>query len=122
MSIERDRRRARHRRQLRGRSKLFGTPDRPRLCVTKTLQHLYVQVIDDVAGHTVVAASTLDPEVSDGLNGTCNVAAAGAVGEVVAKRALANDIKRVVFDRAGFPYHGKLKALAEAAREAGLEF
>jgi len=122
MSIERDRRRARQRRQLRGRNRVFGAPDRPRLCVTKTLRHLYAQVIDDVAGCTIAAASTLDPELRDGLDGTCNIAAAQAVGAAVAKRALEQNIKRVVFDRAGLPYHGKVKALSEAAREAGLEF
>jgi large subunit ribosomal protein L18 len=89
--------------------------------VTKTLRHLYCQIIDDVAGHTLVAASTLDADVRDGLNGTCNIAAAEAVGTALAKRALKKKIKRVVFDRAGFAYHGKIKALSEAAREAGLE-
>lgn len=90
--------------------------------MTKTLRHLYVQIIDDVAGHTLVAASTLDPALADELNGTSNVGAAQAVGTAVAKRALKKKIKRVVFDRAGFAYHGKLKAVSEAAREAGLDF
>ena len=122
MSIERDRKRARTKRQLRTRNKVIGTAERPRLCVTKTLRHLYAQVIDDVTGRTIASASTLDAEVRASLNGTCNMGAAQAVGAAVATRALAKDVKRVVFDRAGFPYHGKIKALSDAAREAGLEF
>ena len=122
IDTERERRRARRRRQLRGRHKIFGTSERPRLCVVKTLRHLYAQVIDDVAGHTLAAASTLDPELRDDLDGTCSMAAASAVGAAVAKRATAKGITGVVFDRAGCPYHGKVKAMAEAAREAGLEF
>ncbi len=90
--------------------------------MTKALRHLYAQVIDDVRGHTIAAASTLDAEVKEELNGTGNIAAARAVGATVAKRAVQQGIKRVVFDRAGYPYHGKIKALGEAAREAGLEF
>jgi len=101
---------------------VFGTPDRPRLCVTRTLRHIYAQVIDDVAGRTLVAASTLDPKLKGELNGTCDSKAAEVVGTAVAQRALASDIKRVVLDRAGFAYHGKVKALSDAAREAGLEF
>jgi large subunit ribosomal protein L18 len=122
MSVERDRRRARRRRQLRGRRRAFGTAERPRLCVTKTLRHLHAQIIDDVAGHTIAAASTLDPELRAELNGTCNMAAAQAVGASVAKKALEKGIRQVIFDRGGFPYHGKIRALAESAREAGLKF
>lgn len=122
MSQEQDRRVARQRRQARGRSKIKGTPRRPRLCVTKTLKHIYAQIIDDTRGHTLAAASTLDSEVSEGLSSTANVQAAAAVGQAVAKRALADDIQEVIFDRAGWPYHGKVAALAEAAREAGLKF
>ena len=122
MSMERERRPARRQRQLRVRNKVFGTPERPRLCVTRTLRHIYAQVIDDVAGCTLVAASTLDPELKAELNGACDMKAAEAVGTAVAQRALASDIKRVVLDRAGFAYHGKVKALSDAAREAGLEF
>jgi len=122
VSQERDRRTARRRRQMRGRAKIRGTSQRPRLCVTKSLKHIYAQVIDDTSGHTLVAASTLDKQISAGLSGTANIAAAVAVGEAVAKRALDKGIQQVVFDRAGWPYHGKVAALAEAAREAGLKF
>ena len=122
MSVERDRKLARRRRQLRGRQKVVGTPERPRLCVTKSLHHVYAQVVDDLAGHTLVTASTLEKEISEGLSSTGNSEAAAAVGGVVAKRALDKGIEQVVFDRAGWPYHGKVAALAEAAREAGLKF
>ncbi len=107
---------------MRGRAKTRGTSQRPRLCVTKSLKHIYAQVIDDTRGHTLVAASTLDEQVSKGLSSTANIEAAAAVGEAVAKRALDEGIEQVVFDRAGWPYHGKVAALAEAAREAGLKF
>jgi len=122
VSQQQDRRAARRRRQARSRSKTKGTPQRPRLCVTKTLKHIYAQIIDDTRGHTLVVASTLDDEVSEGLSSTANIEAAAAVGEAMAKRALEEDIQEVVFDRAGWPYHGKIAALAEAAREAGLKF
>jgi len=122
VSKERDKRIARRRRQARGRAKTRGTLLRPRLCVTKSLKHIYAQVIDDTRGHTLVAASTLDEQVSGGLSSTANTEAAAAVGEAVAKRALDEGIEQVVFDRAGWPYHGKVAALAEAAREAGLKF
>ena len=121
MSYERNRQKARHQRQLRVRRKIVGTPERPRLCVTKTLRHVYAQIIDDYQGHTLVAASTVEDEVCNGLASTSNKEAAAAVGKVVAQRALAKDVRQVVFDRAGWPYHGKVQALAEAAREAGLE-
>ena len=91
------------------------------MCVTKTLRHVYAQIIDDYQGHTLVAASTVEDEVRNGLASTSNKEAAAAVGKVVAQRALDKDIRQVVFDRAGWPYHGKVQALAEAAREAGLE-
>ncbi len=121
MSYERNRQKARHQRQLRVRRKIVGTLERPRLCVTKTLRHVYAQIIDDYQGHTLVAASTVEDEVRNGLASTSNKEAAAAVGKVVAQRALDKDIRQVVFDRAGWPYHGKVQALAEAAREAGLE-
>ncbi len=106
------------------RKKVEGTPERPRLCVTKTLRHMYVQIIDDWAGHTLVSASTLDPEVREQLDGvsTKSVAAAKIVGKVAARRALEKGIKKVVFDRGGWKYHGRVKAVAEGAREEGLEF
>ena len=100
----------------------MGTLQRPRLCVTKSLKHIYAQVIDDTSGHTLVTASTLEEQISGGLSGTANTEAAAAVGEAVAKRALAEGIEQVVFDRAGWPYHGKVAALSESAREAGLKF
>ncbi len=122
MSSENSRQHARGRRHLRVRRKIVGTPERPRLCVTKTLKHIYAQIINDYEGHTLVAASTLEDEVGNGLSSTSNKEAAAAVGKVIAERALAKDIRQVVFDRAGWPYHGNIRALAEAAREAGLEF
>ncbi len=122
MSQEIDRRDARRRRQLRERARVMGTPARPRLCVTKTLKHIYAQIIDDMRGHTLVAASTRQEDVRDELSSTSNIEAAAAVGEAVAERALAEGIEQVVFDRAGWPYHGNIAALADAAREAGLKF
>ncbi len=104
------------------RSRLSGTPDRPRLAVFRSNNHMYAQVIDDVAGHTIVSASTLQGDVKEGLDKTNNVAAASKLGDVIAKKALDNGIKEVVFDRGGYIYQGKVKALAEAAREAGLQF
>ena len=101
---------------------LVGTPDRPRLSVFRSNNHMYAQVIDDTAHHTLVAASTLDDEVKSGLAKTNNVEAAKKLGEVIAKRAMDKGIKSVVYDRGGFIYAGKVAALAEAAREAGLEF
>ncbi|RLA93233.1 MAG: 50S ribosomal protein L18 [Deltaproteobacteria bacterium] len=110
------------RRKLRVRKKVKGTPERPRLCVYRSLRHMYAQVIDDTVGHTLAAASTLDKELREKLQRTGNVEAAKEVGRLVAKRALEKGIKKVVFDRNGFLYHGRVKAVAEAAREAGLEF
>jgi len=107
---------------LRGRRKVIGAPDRPRLCVTKSSKHTSAQIIDDVAGHTVVAVSTLEKAVGASLSSTQSVEAAKAVGAVIGQRAREKGVTRVVFDRAGYPYHGRVRALAEAAREAGLEF
>ena len=104
------------------RNRISGTAERPRLCVFRSNNHMYAQIIDDVAGNTLVAASTLEKEVSAKLEKTNNVDAAAYVGTVVANRAIEKGIKEVVFDRGGFLYHGKIAALAEAAREAGLEF
>jgi large subunit ribosomal protein L18 len=103
------------------RRKLAGTPERPRLTVFRSLNHIYVQLIDDRAGRTLVAASTLE-KGSKAAAGGGNLTGAKAVGKLVAERALANGIKKVVFDRGGYLYHGRVKAVAEAAREAGLEF
>ena len=104
------------------RNHLAGTAQRPRLAVFRSNNHMYAQIIDDTVGKTLVSASTLDKEVKAELEKTNNVEAAAAVGTVVAKRALEKGIKTVVYDRGGFVYEGKVKALAEAAREAGLEF
>ena len=110
---------ARVRRHERVRTKISGTAERPRLCVFRSNKNIAVQVIDDVAGNTLVAASTLDKEIKTKAS---NIEAAKEVGELIAKRAIKAGIKNVVFDRGGYIYHGKIKALAEAAREAGLEF
>lgn len=104
------------------RSRLSGTPEKPRLSVFRSNKHMYAQVIDDVAGNTIVSASTLQAEVKEGLEKTNDITAASKLGEVIAKKALDNGIKTVVFDRGGYIYQGKVKALADAAREAGLEF
>ncbi len=104
------------------RNRLSGTADRPRLAVFRSNNHMYAQIIDDTAQNTLVSASTLQKEVKDGLAKTNNVEAASKLGEVIAKRALDKGINTVVFDRGGFIYQGKMKALAEAAREAGLQF
>lgn len=110
---------SRSRRQRRVRAKVKGTAERPRICVFRSLNNISVQVIDDDKQVTLVSASTLDKEVKTKAS---NVEAAKEVGALIAKRALEKDIKTVVFDRNGYLYHGKVKALAEAAREAGLEF
>jgi large subunit ribosomal protein L18 len=116
------RREARIRRHLRLRKKLSGTPERPRLSVYKSLSHIYAQVIDDTRGHTLVAASTLDPEVRPLVVGKRKTEQAQIVGQVLARRCLAQGITKVAFDRGGFKFHGRVKALADAAREGGLEF
>jgi large subunit ribosomal protein L18 len=112
---------ARKRRHLRVRKKVFGTSEKPRLNVFKSDRHIYAQMIDDVAGHTLVAASTLDPAIRDSVTG-CNIESAKKVGELIGKKALEKGIKTVTFDRGGYIYHGRIKALADAVREAGLEF
>ena len=104
------------------RSRLSGTADRPRLAVFRSNDHMYAQIIDDSVGNTIVAASTLDKDVKAELTKTNNVEAAAYLGTVIAKKALDKGIKEVVFDRGGYIYQGKVAALAEAAREAGLEF
>jgi large subunit ribosomal protein L18 len=113
-----------HRRRIhrRVRQTVRGTAERPRLCVYRSLTHLYAQVIDDAAGRTLAAASSVDKEMRKQVKGGGNVAAARIVGKVVAERAKAKGIAQVVFDRGGYRYHGRVKALAEAAREAGLKF
>jgi large subunit ribosomal protein L18 len=113
---------ARQRRHARVRAKIAGTPDRPRLNVFRSLGNIYAQVIDDVAGHTLVSASTVDRELRGQLDGKSKAECAKLVGELVAKRAQQAGIKTVVFDRGGYKFHGRVKALADGAREAGLEF
>jgi len=117
-----DRRSGRLRRHWRVRKKVRGTSARPRLCVYRSLKHIYAQIIDDTVGQTLVAASTLEPELRCRLTSTGNVEAAREVGQLVAQRAREKDIEKVVFDRGGYLYHGCVKALAEGAREAGLVF
>ncbi|HEY8393088.1 MAG TPA: 50S ribosomal protein L18 [Capillibacterium sp.] len=118
-----DRNEARVRRHVRLRKKLAGTAERPRLSVYKSLHHIYAQIIDDVEGKTLLSASTVDPEIREQVKGYGgNVESAKLVGKVIAQRAQAKGIKQVVFDRGGYDYHGRVAALAEAARENGLEF
>ena len=112
---------ARLKRHRRLRAKVRGVPERPRLAVFRSLNHIFAQVIDDTTGSTLVAASDIDPAIRSQVKGT-KTDRAKAVGEAVAKRALERGINQVVFDRGGFLYHGRVKALAEAARGAGLEF
>ena len=104
------------------RNRFSGTAERPRLAVFRSNNHMYAQIIDDTVGKTLVSASTTQKEVKAELEKTDNVEAAAYLGTVIAKRAIEAGIKEVVFDRGGFIYHGKIKALADAAREAGLEF
>ncbi len=113
---------ARQRRHARIRKRVSGTPERPRLNVFRSLKHIQAQIIDDTRGHTLVAASTLEPQVRAMLAGKDKTAQAEVVGQVLAERALAAGIKTVVFDRGGYRYHGRVKALAEAARKGGLQF
>jgi len=113
---------ARKRRHHRIRMKLSGTSQRPRLNVFRSLEHIYVQAIDDVAGHTLVSASTVDKELAASLAGKTKKEQATLVGKAVAERAAAAGITEVVFDRGGYLYHGRIKALADGAREGGLKF
>lgn len=122
MYTKHDRRVARARRHGRVRKVVAGTAVRPRLAVFRSLHHISAQVIDDTAGRTLASASTYEPALREGLKGTANAAAAAAVGKAVAERAVAAGTGPVVFDRAGYLYHGRVKALADAARSAGLEF
>jgi large subunit ribosomal protein L18 len=115
----------RHRIQLRQRKRIAGTAERPRLSVFRSVGHIYAQVIDDLSGRTLVAASSVDPALkgafAKGIGGG-NVKGAEAVGTAIAERSIEKGIKRVVFDRSGFLYHGRIRAVADAARKAGLEF
>jgi len=113
-----------HRRRVhaRVRTRLAGTPERPRLNVYRSVAHIYAQMIDDRNGRTIVSASSVDKETKKGLKGGGNIASAKAVGKIIAERAKAAGVTQVVFDRGGYKYHGRVKALADAAREAGLQF
>lgn len=123
MKAEVDRKRQRHKRHMRSRRKLVGTDERPRLAVYCSLKHIYAQVINDWEARTLAAAGTVESAVADQCAGsTANAAAAAVVGRVVAERARGAGITQVCFDTGGRKYHGRVKALAEAAREAGLEF
>ena len=113
---------ARIHRHVRVRVHVSGTTQRPRLNVFRSLQHIYAQIIDDDMGNTLAAASTVDPDLREQLDGLNKSQQAARVGQLVAQRALAKDVKQVVFDRGGYPYHGRIKALADGAREGGLEF
>jgi large subunit ribosomal protein L18 len=110
------------RRHRRVRKRVYGTPERPRLCVFRSLRYVYAQIIDDEAGRTLVAADSREPELMPDAASRRNVDAARAVGKALGERAKAAGIEKVVFDRGGYLYHGRVRALAEAAREAGLEF
>ena len=112
----------RHRVHDRVRMKVSGTSERPRLCVYRSLNHVYAQIIDDRAGKTLVSASSADKGTKQNLKGGGNVAAAKIVGKEIAARAKAAGVAKVVFDRGGYKYHGRVKALADAARDAGLQF
>lgn len=115
---EKQRVRFKHKRRIRAR--MEGSSEKPRLCVFRSNSHLYVQLVDDLKGHTVAAAATSEKEA--GKSGRANLSGAKYVGEMVAKRALARGVSKAVFDRSGYIYHGRIKALADAAREAGLKF
>jgi large subunit ribosomal protein L18 len=113
-----------HRRRIhvRMRKRIAGTPERPRLCVHRSTRHIRAQVVDDASGRTIVSASSLDKDVRAQIKGGGNIAASKVVGKIVAQRAKEKGVESVVFDRGGYQYHGRVQALAEAAREAGLKF
>ena len=109
-------------RHRRVRKQITGTAQRPRLCVFRSLNHIYAQVVDDVKGHTVAAAGSMDPDIRPRMKGKTKTEVAELVGELVAKRATGSGASQVVFDRGGFKFHGRVKALADAARKGGLVF
>lgn len=113
---------ARIRRHRRVRKEIFGTTERPRLCVFRSSKHIYAQIVDDLVGKTLVSASTMDSELKGKVKSGGNVKAAKLVGALLAKRALSKSIEKIVFDRGGYLFHGRIKALADAAREGGLSF
>jgi len=112
----------RKRRHLRVRKKVFGINSRPRLCVYRSLKHIYAQIVDDQLGKTIVAASTLSPEIRKKVEKLKKREAASLVGELIVEKSKAVNVKRVVFDKGGYAYHGRVKSLAEACRKGGLEF
>ena len=112
----------RKRRHVRLRKKVIGTSERPRLCVYRSLANISVQIIDDSVGHTLCAASSLDKDIKAQCEYGGNIEAAKIVGKAIGEKAIEKGIKEVVFDRGGYPYHGRVQALADAAREAGLDF
>jgi large subunit ribosomal protein L18 len=122
VNVAASRRQARLKRQVRVRRQVQGTGERPRLCIFRSSRHIYAQIIEDASGKTLVAASTLNQDVAGALGYSGNIDAAKAVGAAIARKALEQNIQQVVFDRNGFLYHGRVKALADAAREAGLSF
>ena len=122
MISKKSRAEVREKKHMRIRNRISGTPERPRLSVFRSNKHMYAQIIDDVAGHTLTAASTTEKDIRSALEYTDNVEAAKHLGGVIAKRAMDKGITQVVFDRGGFIYQGKVQALADAAREAGLVF
>ncbi len=122
MSRKLSRNEIRKRKHARIRQKVTGTGERPRLCVFRSLQHIYAQIVDDTTGKTLVSASTLDPAIKAEDVASSNKEGAAAVGKLIATRAIDNGITEVVFDRAGYLYHGRVASLAEAAREVGLKF
>ncbi len=113
---------SRQKRHRRLRRKLGGSAERPRLLMRRTLHHIYATVVDDAKGHTIASASTREKDLADGLDSTTNLAAAEKIGTAIAAKAKQAGITQVVFDRGGLKYHGRVKALADAARQAGLEF
>ena len=117
-----DRKDARLKRHSRVRKRLSGSTERPRLCIYRSNKHIYAQIVDDSKAHTLVCASSLDSELTDKLKKTWDKGSAEAVGQLVAQRAIKQGIQTVVFDRGGYIYHGRVAAVAEAARQSGLEF
>ena len=122
MPKDRDSRKLRLARHRRLRGKVSGTPQRPRLCVFRSLDHIYAQVIDDVNGHIIVSASSLERDIKSSAGKVAKAELSKLVGSAIAQRALIKDTTKVVFDRGGYKYHGRVKALADAAREGGLIF
>ncbi len=122
MITKKSRKEVRQKKHKRMRYHISGTPERPRLAVYRSNHHMYAQIVDDTVGRTLVAASTLEKDIKNELDSTSNLEAASYLGTVIAKRALEKGITKVVYDRGGFLYHGKIAALADAARGAGLSF